>query len=161
MRAFASLPFFLFALFAFSGMQCAKNKLSTFNWLLGTWKMETGETYFVEEWRKVNDSTFEASSYKYSAQDTATKIPLESVQLVWKKGNAFYVPTVTGQNKGQPVYFKFMGIEKQEFLFENKEHNFPQRIYYKPVSANQLYARVEGIYNERFTALEFEYNRVK
>lgn len=143
-----------------SSMHCSsKSKLADFKWILGTWKMFSGETYFVEKWSRLNDSVFVSNGYKYSAQDTATKTLLESVQLIVKNGEIFYVPVVGGENNGQPVYFKFTGKdkEKDEYTFENKEHHFPQRIIYKPVSKNQLYARVEGTLNDRFTAFEFEY----
>lgn len=135
-----------------------KGKLAEFRWMLGKWKMEAGETYFVEEWKQINDSTFESSGYKYPAQDTAKKTALEPVRLIAKNGEVFYVPTV-GEQK--PVYYKFAGMEKEEYKFENKEQGFPQRIFYKPVSKKELYARVEGVLNERGTALEFEYNRVE
>lgn len=135
-----------------------KGKLAEFRWMLGKWKMEAGETYFVEEWKQINDSTFESSGYKYPAQDTAKKTALEPMRLIAKNGEVFYVPTV-GEQK--PVYYKFAGMEKEEYKFENKEQGFPQRIFYKPVSKKELYARVEGVLNERGTALEFEYNRVE
>lgn len=152
----------IFIPLAFSSAHCssAGGKLAGFKWILGKWQMQSGESYFVEEWKQINDSTFEGTSYKYPASDPSKKTPLEGVQLLAKGGEVFYVPTVVGQNKGQPVFFKFIGKEKGEYTFENKEHDFPQQIIYIPVSKNKLNARVEGTVNERFNTLTLEYERL-
>lgn len=149
-------------LMTLSHAQCGSGagKLTEFKWILGKWQMKSGENYFVEEWKQINDSTFEGTSYKYPASDPSKKTPLEGVQLISKGGEVFYVPTVVGQNKGLPVYFKFTGKEKEEYVFENKEHDFPQRIIYIPLSKKQMNARVEGTVNERFNVLTLEYQRL-
>ena len=79
----------------------------------------------------------------------------ESISLELRENELFYIPTVGDQNNAQPINFKFISIENNEIIFENKEHDFPQRIIYKNPESDSLYARVEGNDNGKFRKEEF------
>ncbi len=162
MKARAEFLLFGLTLLLFLNIGCTakRGKLADFNWMLGLWKTDAGETIIFEEWTQISDSVFEGNGYKYPRADEAQKSSLESVQLISRSGDVFYVPTVIGQNQGQPVYFRFTGKSNNEYTFENNEHDFPQQIIYIPVSDSKLKARVEGNRNGQIAKLEFEYFRV-
>ena len=64
---------------------------------------------------------------------------LESIQLYADRKDIWYVPTVADQNDGAPVAFKMVSSTKQLIVFENLQHDFPQRIVYhlKPIDLNK------------------------
>ena len=124
--------------------------------VIGTWKMETKRGMIYESWQKINDSTLKGSSYKLNGQDT---IILEQVELVIRNGKIMYIPSVTDQNKNQPVVFKLANLENGTYTFENKKHDFPQRIIYNLPKNNTLHAWIEGDINGQFK--KSDYNFVK
>lgn len=64
------------------------------------------------------------------------------------RGNRIvYSPTVTNQNNGQPVRFELISTTGHRYIFENKKHDFPQRVIYHLVSNNAVHARIEGTKN--------------
>lgn len=113
-------------------------------WLADDWTMiQNGETTSSHEtWRRVNDSLFRGEGYELMpGADTAV---LENIDLAVKDGGIFYMPAVKGQNEGQPVPFRMVSCRDQEVVFENPEHDFPQRISYRLHGMDTLIARIEG-----------------
>lgn len=56
--------------------------------------------------------------------------------------------------------FKLIRSSNNEIVFENKDHDFPQRVIYK-LSGRALTGRIEGISNSRSIAIDFPMNRVE
>lgn len=67
---------------------------------------------------------------------------LESLKIERKDGSIFYVASVP-HNPG-PVEFKLIELSEKHVVFENPEHDFPQRISYTLNANGTLDARVEG-----------------
>ncbi|NBW39199.1 MAG: hypothetical protein EBR30_30105 [Cytophagia bacterium] len=60
---------------------------ATLQWIVGTWKINTGQGYVVEQWKQLNDSTFSGKSF-FVKSDNDT-IPQESIQLALRSGQNF------------------------------------------------------------------------
>ena len=134
------------------------NSIEHFNWLVGTWKSSSQNTVIYETWVKTGHNIFSGNSFALSEKDTlfSEKIALQQI------GNdLYYTPTVNNQNEGKPVPFKFIENNNGEFIFENKEHDFPQRIIYKNPQPDFLCARIEGLKNGKFTKEDFNFVKVK
>ena len=129
-----------------------------FQQLTGLWQMQTSRGPLFEEWNKPCGDSMAGRSYKIKGSDT---ILLESVSIKTIGNNIFYVPTVQDQNNRQPVFFKLISQSSNSFVFENKEHDFPQRIIYRFVNNDSVVARIEGIKNGVERHSEFYYGRVK
>ncbi len=56
--------------------------------------------------------------------------------------------------------FKLIRSTLNEFVFENKEHDFPQRVIYKLQEA-KMTGRVEGTMNGKERGIDFPYVKVK
>lgn len=126
-----------------------------FNWMVGTWKITTGQGYVVEQWKVLDDSTYSGKSFFVkNNQDT---IPQESIQLALRKGQWYYIPTVAGQNNNQAVHFKLLFVGKTEFISANPEHDFPQRIAYRRVK-QQLHASIEGYKKGKYSKQNFDFS---
>lgn len=130
-------------------------KSNPLQWLEGTWRLNTGQGFVVEQWKVVNDSTLSGKSF-FIKQTTDT-IPQESIELTLRKGQWIYSPTVHGQNNNSPVHFVVIFLRGTEFICENQAHDFPQRIAYRRMR-NQLLASIEGRRNGRYTKQNFDFS---
>jgi Domain of unknown function (DUF6265) len=112
------------------------------NWMVGNWQVN-GEPLY-EEWTR-EDRWLLGRSYKVSNGDT---IILETMQITYREGELYYVPSVSDQNDGQPVLFQLVSGSSKQILFENEAHDFPQRIGYRKVDKGHMEAWIEGITKE-------------
>lgn len=125
--------------------------------LAGLWKMESSRGAIYEEWQIQNDHTINGKSYKINNGDT---LVLERVSLFLEGERIVYQPTVTNQNDGKAVQFALVSTKDQRYIFENKEHDFPQRVIYHVTAGNSLHARIEGTKNGKQMASDFNYSRL-
>jgi Domain of unknown function (DUF6265) len=128
--------------------------MESLKWIVGTWKINTGQGYVVEQWRVLDDSTFSGKSF--FVKPTNDTIPQEVIQLALRKGQWYYTPTVEGQNNNQPVSFPLQFIGRAEFISTNPDHDFPQRIAYRRIK-NQLFASIEGLKKNKYIKQNFDF----
>ncbi|HTH57010.1 MAG TPA: DUF6265 family protein [Cyclobacteriaceae bacterium] len=133
---------------------CAQ-KADAVKWLVGTWKIQTGQGLIVEKWRLVNDSTLIAKSILIKTPGDS--MLQESLEMSLRKGEWAYTSTVQGQNNNKPVAFKVIFLKGTEFISENPTHDFPQRIAYRRIK-NMIYASIEGKTNGRFSKRNFDFS---
>ncbi len=108
-------------------------------WLTGSWKMEDQDIY--ETWSVDSDTRLLGRSFAIADGDTSL---LEHMSLEIKGGEGVFVARVTGQNGDQPVAFVLTRCDEGRLVFENPEHDFPQRIVYERGEHGTLLAWVEG-----------------
>jgi len=101
------------------------NKLNKADWLLGTWEQKLENGTLSEHWKKLDDSTFLGKSWATIRKDTVFS---ERISLTQANNDLYYTPTVQGQNGGKAVPFKLTSSSDNEFVFENPNHDFPQKI---------------------------------
>ena len=116
-------------------------KLVKMSWLLGQWENKMDDGIVSESWKKKNDSTFVAQAYFIKEKDT---LHSESIELLQKGEDLFYIPIVKGQNNDKAVAFKLTKSTENEFTFENPTHDYPQKIVYKMQNATSLVATISG-----------------
>jgi hypothetical protein len=152
-----------FIIFAGSALSAAAQQFSEKDFkglysLQGLWKMETGRGAIYEEWFKKDENKLIGRSYRINNTDT---IVMEKIELYISANEIVYSPEVSDQNKQQAVPFKLISNTDGRYVFENKEHDFPQRVIYKLVSDDAVHARIEGIRNGQERGSDFKYSRVK
>ena len=76
------------------------------NWVLGKWQVNESDSF--EEWDRVNDNLYRGKGYKIRKNDT---LITETVTIVQKGKEIFYIPSVKDQNEGKPVSFKAAPVE--------------------------------------------------
>lgn len=135
-----------------------QNKLDQFKWIIGSWQNISSDGELYEIWTKTNDSLYSGYGFMLLNNDTVFS---EKISLQLKGNDLLYIPTVKNQNNGEPVSFKLVSDINGEFVFENKEHDFPQRIIYSNPNPDSLYARVEGDQQGKFHKEEFPMSRKK
>jgi len=124
--------FSIWILFIISCIGCAP-RMAPFAWLEGTWEMsrpDGGST--LEIWERKNHTTYSGQGLNVMQGDTTL---LEDLLLYADHPHIWYIPTVLDQNNGLPVRFKMVSTTAHKYVFENAEHDFPQRIvyHYKPI----------------------------
>ncbi len=133
-------------------------KMNQLKWLLGTWTNESGEEFSQESWSKENDSMFTAFSFTQVANET---VFAETMALEQKTDSLFLTVVTANQNDAIPVTFKLISSEKGQFTFENKNHDFPERIIYTNPVKDSLHAWIEGTVDGETRKANFYFSREK
>lgn len=104
------------------------------NGLIGEWQdvQDSGRTVFTERWTRADDGTLSGFGFVLSGNDT---VFIEHLGILRSDTATYYAATVNNQNSGAAVLFKLVHVT-DSLVFENRAHDFPQRIVYVPVNGN-------------------------
>ena len=135
---------------------CSTDKtveLSSLKWMLGNWESKTEEGTLFENWDKVDDSTYNGHAFAISTDGDTTFS--ENAKVILRNGQIIYSVTV---NNEETTDFTLVDIEEQA-VFENINHDYPQRIIYKKMASDSLFARIEGTVDGADNFEEFRYGK--
>jgi len=124
-----------------------------FDWLLGKWRRaneEEGKETF-ENWKKMNDSEYKGLGFTMQNGDT---IKQEKIKLIYIKGN--WDLKVKAPEDPEFITFKGTSFNKNEFICENSELEFPNKIKYWK-NGEKINAAVSGGDFE----ISFEFEKLK
>lgn len=155
------IPLFIVVCMAFVHNAFGQKKntpITHAKWLIGSWKNQSVKTLDIETWKKLNDSIFLGRSYSLKGTDTVSS---EHIKLEQHAGKLYYIPTVKNQNDGKAVTFTLTSSDKKHLVFENPEHDFPQKITYTQISKDSLVAEITGTWKGKQKAIPFPMKRVK
>jgi hypothetical protein len=117
----------------------------------GKWKMETDKAEIYEEWKVVEETELVGKSY--SVDNSVDKV--SEILYLKKFGDQWaYVAVPEGQNIS---LFALVEYTPKKFIFENKEHDFPNRISYEFHKGGKLTAAIEGEVDGEFKRIEFSF----
>ena len=146
----------LFLLTSLLFISCQKSKEATkivdADWILGNWESKSAEGTLTESWSKVNDSTFQATSYFIKEKDT---IHFETISLQQKGEFHTYAASVKGQNNDKAVQFTQTNKAPKQLSFENLKHDYPQKISYTQKNASNLLVEISGIQQGKTSSEQF------
>lgn len=148
------IVFFTFCILSFS---CGNKKvtLSDLTWLEGKWVGITPEgTTFFEKWKLLEGNLLDGEGGEISGSDT---IFSEKLKIEQRGEDIFYVPNV--KENGGPIDFKFTGYKQDSVVFENPQHDFPQRVVYFRLPNNKLYACIDGLKAGKYLRIDFSYQK--
>jgi len=133
------------------------SKLEKIDWILGYWEMVSPEGKVTESWIRTNDSVYSGiGKYTDTAGQTLTT---EEISIVLRDDKLLYIPLVSNQNDGEPVIFREVDFSDTMVVFENKNHDFPQRIVYVKQGDGKMLAYIEGEMNGEPARLEYPYTK--
>jgi hypothetical protein len=112
-------------------------ELDDLGWIEGQWISE--DAAYREEWRR-SDQTFVGRGLTITNNDTVFN---EKLTISRNQGTLTYWALIPGQNNDQPVGFELTGATTDSLVFENPEHDFPNRISYVKKGEDELFVRVE------------------
>jgi len=108
------------------------------DFLQGTWKVEAEELY--EHWDKPN--TQHLKGFSYSIKDGQLAVS-EYLDITQKGKDIIYMATVLNQNQGKGIEFLLTSSDSV-FIFENLNHDFPQKISYRKLADSAIFVQVSG-----------------
>lgn len=132
------------------------NKLLNFEWLIGLWEGIHGQGIYHEEWVKNNSGELSGKAYfiKKGEMLNTEKLKIHKIEE-----NIFYTADVS--HNPNPVSFKLISRSDKVFVFENPDHDFPQKITYERKSDESLYATVEAVVNGKAKRIDYSLRLVK
>lgn len=137
------------------------NVISKFSWLEGTWIQKNGSTILKEEWHIEHTNLISGKSYYIKNQDTlfTEKIKIKSLKQEDETA-IYYSVVVSNQNEGKEILFKYTpSKDKELFIFENKNHDFPQKIVYTKPKNDTLKVSIDGYQNDKYNKINFVFIR--
>jgi hypothetical protein len=137
---------------------CSTNEeteVNSLKWMLGKWQSSTEEGILYEEWKKVNDSTYSGHAYAITPEGDTTFS--ETAQITKSNGAITYSVTVNEESTTD-----FALVDNQDIaVFENIDHDFPQRIIYQKLAKDSLFAKIEGTVDGEDQYEEYRYVKSK
>jgi hypothetical protein len=137
---------------------CSTNEeteVNSLKWMLGKWQSSTEEGILYEEWKKVNDSTYSGHAYAITPEGDTTFS--ETAQITKANGAITYSVTVNEESTTD-----FALVDNQDIaVFENIDHDFPQRIIYQKLAKDSLFAKIEGTVDGEDQYEEYRYVKSK
>lgn len=144
----------LFAPFALNA-QSIKQDINELTWLSGCWALENSEAGSIESWLAPAGGTLLGVSRTVKGGKT---VAFEFMQIrTLDNGSLAFIAKPSNQGEAT---FTLLRFAQHEVAFENKAHDFPQRVSYRLVAPGSLMARIEGMRNGKERAIEYPMKRI-
>jgi Domain of unknown function (DUF6265) len=119
--------------------QTPKPTINDLSWLSGCWEANRKGREISEQWMKPSGRMMLGMGRTVTDGKT---VEFEFLQIREDGDGAIhYVAKPSGQPEAA---FKLIKLQNREVIFENAEHDFPQRIIYRLQPDGSLLARIEG-----------------
>jgi len=143
------------SLWLLSGLPVAAADISSLSWLSGCWAYDDQDSGSGEYWMPPAGSTMFAVSR--TVQDGRT-VAFEYLRIAEDDDSSLTLfASPSGQLRAQ---FHLTSMTDTEIVFENPDHDFPQRIIYRLRDTDHLLGRIEGQNNGQTVAVDFPMTRM-
>ena len=132
-----------------------KPSLADLGWLTGCWEGRQGQAVIEEVWSKPGGGSM--LGFGRTVKDGRTTA-YEFMQVREENGSLTYMPQPQG---GTRVSFPLKDFFGAKMTFENKAHDFPQRVIYERKGPGMLLAAIEGIYQGKEEREEYQMKKVR
>ena len=130
--------------------------LDRFDWLEGDWVRQATRGEVIESWKRVSQHTMEGVASITSQGETRIT---EHLRIESLGDDVFYI--AKPRENPFPTPFKLIESDGMRFVFENPDHDFPQRILYTGDGGDGLAVRIEGLAEGGERGVDFEFERKK
>jgi Domain of unknown function (DUF6265) len=120
----------------------------------GKWKLDSDKAEIYEEWKMIDSTELIGTGYSIEAGE---KIGSETIYLKKFADTWAYVAIPKNQTI---TLFALKEFTLNKFIFENGEHDFPQRIIYEFNNDGTLTAIVGGLLEGEEMSREFNFIKV-
>jgi len=124
------------------------------SWIAGSWVEEKAGVTTRETWLPPLGGTMAGAG---QTNRDARPARVEHMKITAEPAGATFTAFVPGQ---APTPFVLLPGKDGEAVFENKAHDFPQRVIYRRCGED-LCARVEGLLKGRMEAEDWRYSRLR
>lgn len=127
--------------------------LAELAWLAGCWEDSSDRHLRQEQWLQPLGGTMIGMSRTVVSGRT---VEYEFLQIRVDGDKLLYIARPSGQAE---TTFTAVAVSSTQAVFENLDHDFPQRIIYEPGPADSLLASIEGQRDGRMRRIEFPLRR--
>lgn len=138
---------------AFMTQSAQAGDISDLHWLSGCWVETKGERVVEEQWLKPAGGVMLGTGRTVKAGQLRD---YEFTRIAAVDGVLTYFAEPFQQT---PTSFAAIRQTAEEIVFENKAHDFPQRVIYRSKGADALEAAIEGTMNGETKTITWEYQR--
>jgi hypothetical protein len=133
----------------------AGTDLDSLRWLAGCWASDGDEPGSGEQWtRPAGGSMLGVSRTIRDGKTTA----FEFMRIIESEhGELHYIAAPSGQSS---TVFVMSSISGSEVIFENPDHDFPQRVAYRHLPDSRLMAWIDGTVDGQRRRVEFPMSEV-
>jgi len=135
------------------------NNFSNLLWLVGQWEGIQGTGIYHEEWGKINENELKGRAYMIKKGEIINNELLKITEDITDENSEIYYIADVSHNPA-PVSFKLTFLNENKVVFENPEHDFPQKITYEKNNDESLTAVVEAIVNGKNKKIEYFLKRI-
>lgn len=136
--------------------QTQKPAINDLSWLAGCWEANNNGREINEQWMKP------AGGVMLGMGRTVANGKVREYEFLQVREDAdgaiYYVAKPSGQPEAS---FKLIKLQNREAVFENPQHDFPQRIIYRLQPDGSLFARIEGTANGNPRGFDYPMKRAK
>ena len=144
----------MLAAFAIGNACASEPEIAKLSWLAGCWASEGGEPGSGEQWTSLAGETMLGTSRTVKQGKT---VEFEFMELRYlSDGTLAFIAHPSGK---RTTVFPVLRISDSEVVFENPQHDFPQRVAYAREGDSKLRARIEGIRKGTLRVIEFPMSR--
>jgi hypothetical protein len=123
-------------------------------WLAGCWASVGAEAGSGEQWMEPAGGTLLGVNRTVKGSETVAH---EFMQIrETESGEIEFIANPSGQSEAA---FSLVGLSETEVIFENPDHDFPQRIIYR-LKGDYLEGRIEGKVKGELRVVDFPLRRV-
>ena len=123
------------------------------SWMLGCWSSNDVESTATERW-SVGGAVMTGIS---EVVRDSERVVVERMTISKNAdGNLEFSASPLGQPNAR---FVMVSIADDEIVFENREHDFPQRIIYRLLPGFDLLGRIEGVVDGKAKSADFPMHR--
>lgn len=125
-------------------------------WISGCWQRTTRNSQIIDEqWMTPRGESMLGMSRTVRGDSL---IEYEQLRIGARAGRAVYFAAPSGQT---PSEFTAASVSDTLVVFENPQHDFPQRIIYRKRGADSLIARIEGTTGGTARGVDFPYVKAR
>ena len=122
-------------------------------WLAGCWERSSGNRTGEEQWMRPRGGMMLGMGRTVRGDST---VEWEHLRIAAEGDTLVYHAIPSGQ---EPAAFRAITVSADLVVFEDKAHDFPQRVIYRRAGADSLHARVEGVMQGRQRGIDFRFQR--
>ncbi len=114
--------------------------LENLAWLEGAWDRETRRGTTTETWTRLGGGNYSGDATA-TPRDGGAARGVERLQIALISDEVVYIAEPINQSRTE---FKLTSWTESEFVFENPEHDFPQKIVYLRTGESTFTATISG-----------------
>lgn len=135
-------------------LHAAGSPVDDLDWIAGTWAGKSGEIAQEEHWTRPGGGLILGVHRDLFGNG---RVFFEFLRIEQRGEDVFYVAMPRGEGA---TSFQLVELEGQRAVFENPEHDFPQRIIYER-EGDRLTATIEGRANGEIRSTGWSWTRVR